>query len=73
MGDGRWAGIEIELSPTKVDAAASSLSRLRDKLVGDAPARTPEPSFLAVVTGTGEAAYRRPDGVYVIPIRTLGA
>lgn len=29
--------------------------------------------FMAVITGTGEAAYRRGDGIYVIPIRALGA
>ncbi len=30
-----------------------------------------EPSFLMVLTGTGDFAYRRPDGVYVVPIGTL--
>ena len=28
-----------------------------------------EPEFLAVLTGVGEAAYRRADGVLVIPLR----
>ncbi len=28
---------------------------------------------LAVLTGMGEVAYRRADGIYVIPIRALGA
>lgn len=32
-----------------------------------------EPEFLAVLTGVGEAAYRRADGVLVIPLRALGA
>ena len=73
LSDGRWAGLEIKLSPDKIDAAAASLLRMGRKLCGDAPARTRPPSFLAVITGTGEAAYRRADGVYVIPIRTLGA
>ena len=36
-------------------------------------ARAPELVFMAVITGTGEAAYRRGDGIYVIPIRALGA
>ena len=73
LSDGRWAAIEAKLSPNKVDQAASSLLRIRKKLDGDALARTRDPSFLAVLTGTGESAYRRPDGVYVIPVRTLGA
>ena len=29
------------------------------------------PSFLMVLTGTGDFAYRRRDGVYVIPIGCL--
>lgn len=32
-----------------------------------------EPEFLAVLTGVGEAAYRRAYGVLVIPLRALGA
>ena len=71
--DGSWAALEIKLSPEKADEGASSLLRLKRKLLKDPNARTKEPSFLAVITGTGEAAYRRPDGVLVIPIRALGA
>ena len=73
LSDGRWATIEAKLSPSKVDQAAFSLLRIRKKLAGDALARTRDPSFLAVLTGSGESAYRRPDGVHVIPLRTLGA
>ena len=29
------------------------------------------PSFLMVLTGTGDYAYRRHDGVYVVPIGSL--
>ena len=29
------------------------------------------PSFLMVLTGAGDFAYRRPDGVYVVPIGCL--
>ena len=29
------------------------------------------PSFLMVLTGTGDYAYRRPDGVCVVPIGCL--
>lgn len=71
--DGSWAGIEIKLSEDKVDEGAASLLRLKDKLANDSMQRTKPPAFLAVITGMGEAAYRRPDGVYVIPIRALGA
>ena len=71
--DHSWAAIEVKLSPDKVDEAVNSLERMRAKLMKDKKARTSEPAFLAVITGTGERAYQRPDGIYVIPIRTLGA
>ena len=72
LSDGRWGGLEIKLSIGKVDEAAENLLRMRRKLTKDPAARTREPSFLAVVTGTGEASHQRPDGVFVLPIRTLG-
>ena len=71
--DGRWGALEIKLSEEKVDQGAASLIRLRSKLLKDPMGRTKEPSFLAVLTGMGESAYRRHDGVYVVPIRALGA
>ena len=30
-----------------------------------------EPSFMMVLTATGQFAYKREDGVYVVPISTL--
>ena len=30
-----------------------------------------KPSFLMVLTGVGDYAYRRKDGVYVVPIGSL--
>ena len=71
--DGRWAAIEIKVGLDKVDAAAESLLRLEAKVCSNEASRMPEPAFLAVITAMGEAAYRRGDGVYVIPIRALGA
>lgn len=29
------------------------------------------PAFRMVLTGTGDYAYRRPDGVYVVPVGCL--
>lgn len=71
--DGNWAAIEIKISQDKVDEAARTLLRMRDKVCKNEKAQVSEPAFLAVITGIGEAAYRRNDGVYVIPIRALGA
>ncbi len=70
---GGWAGIEIKLSDTKVDEAASNLLRLRDKVTANVAERPSEPLFLAVIVGRGSLAYRRDDGVNVIPAAVLGA
>lgn len=68
--DGSWGGIEIKLGHHQVEKAASNLKSVRRKIV-DAGGR--EPVFLAVVEGVSSYAYRRQDGVYVVPIATLGA
>ena len=73
LADGRWAGIEIKASEDKAPDAAANLSRMRAKLTANPAARTRDPEFLAVLVGIGEFAYRRDDGIYVIPIGTLGA
>jgi hypothetical protein len=67
--DGRWAGFEVKLGPGAIDEAAVKLRRLADRVD---PERHGPPAALAVITGWGYA-YRRPDGVDVIPIGTLGA
>ena len=68
--DGAWMAVEVELSPAPdvVDRAAKSLLRLRNKV---ARARVEDLTALVVVTSAG-AAYRRPDGVQVVPITLLG-
>lgn len=71
--EGTWAGIEIKLSDTKVEEGAKNLTRLRNKVLANPAAHNEEPVFLAVVVGVGSLAYRRADGVYVMPISTLGA
>ena len=68
--EGDWAGIEIKLGHSKVEEAAKNLKAMRNKIV-EAGGRAP--AFLAVVEGLGGFAYKREDGIYVIPICTLGA
>lgn len=68
LDDGRWGAIEVKMNPDAVDAAAASLVRFKDKVD---TAKSGESSFLAVVT-TRSAALRRGDGVYVLPVATLG-
>lgn len=68
LGDGRWAAFEVKLGQHEIDAAAATLLRFVERI--DTKRHGP-PGFLAVITGWGYA-YRRPDGVNVIPIATLG-
>lgn len=66
--DGRWGAFEVKLNPDDADVAASSLLRFVEKVQ---TSRTGMPVALGVITSTG-MAYRRADGVYIIPIGTLG-
>jgi hypothetical protein len=64
--DGRWGAFEVKLNPNAVDDAARSLLKVADKV----DESSGEMAFLAVVTSAGYA-YRRNDGVYIVPISCL--
>jgi predicted AAA+ superfamily ATPase len=66
LNDGRWGAIEIKVGGNQIDDAANSLIKLKNKLDPSIKA----PSFLMVLTGV-PAAYKRPDGVLVVPIGCL--
>ena len=66
--DRTWAAFEVKLGPGAVDEAARSLLRLADRVDS---ARHGRPAALVVLTGWGYG-YRRPDGVCVVPIGSLG-
>lgn len=69
MPDGSWCGFEIKLGANQIDLAASKLLKLQRDILKDPdgiPARC-----LCVICGLSNAAYIRPDGVYVVPITSL--
>lgn len=68
LKDGRWCAFEIKLGANQVDKAAESLIEMRDKILSDGGKA---PSCLCVICGMSNAAYKRPDGVYVVPITSL--
>ena len=68
LRDGRWTAIEVKLGRRFIDDAANRLLRVSAHVD---PERHGAPAFLAVVTGWGYA-YRRDDGVLVLPIGALG-
>lgn len=70
LRNGRYGLIEIKLGGDKlIEEGAATLKKLESKLDID---RMNKPSFLMVLTGVGNYAFRRPDGVYVVPIGALG-
>lgn len=69
LRNGRYGLVEIKLGGDRlINEGASNLLALVDKINTD---KMKEPSFLMVLTGAGDFAYRRKDGVYVVPIGCL--
>jgi len=67
LNDGRWAPIEVKLGTKKIEEAAEHLLELKSKVD---TRKMKEPSFLMILTAT-EFAYKRDDGVLVVPIGCL--
>jgi hypothetical protein len=67
--DGTWGAFEVKLGIGAVEEAAKNLLAFTKKI--DQTKVLP-PACLTVITGNG-FAYRRPDGVNVVPIGTLTA
>lgn len=74
LADGRYALIECKLGSFEIDDGVRHLLTIRDLIrkhnatEKQVPLR--EPDLMMVLTG-GEFAYRRQDGVFVIPLTTL--
>jgi predicted AAA+ superfamily ATPase len=69
MPNGEWGAFEIKLGANQIDGAAENLLSIRDKIAKDNKDKVPR--FLCVLCGLSNAAYCRPDGVYVVPITSL--
>ncbi len=69
LRNGKYGLIEIKLGGDKlIEEGASNLLKLKEKIDTD---KMHEPSFLMVLCGVAPFAYRRKDGVYVVPIGCL--
>ena len=69
LRDGRYGLVEVKLGgEDKIRDGADALKDLAGKID---TSRMREPSFLMVLVGVGQYAYRREDGVYVVPIGCL--
>ena len=70
LRNGNYGLIEIKLGGDRlIEEGAKNLKSMEAKIDTD---KMNTPSFLMVLTGTGDYAYRRQDGVYVVPIGCLG-
>ena len=69
LRDGNYGLVEIKIGGDNlIKEGAESLKKLRDKID---TTKMKKPSFLMVLIGIGELAYRRDDGVYVVPLGCL--
>ena len=68
LDDGRWALVEVKMGQSRIDEGASHLLKLAERID---QTREGRPSFLMVLTSTA-CAYRRKDGVVVVPLACLG-
>ena len=68
LEDSSWCGFEIKLGANQIDEAAANLLKINNKILkeGGNPAKT-----LCVICVLVSGAYKRPDGVYVVPITSL--
>ena len=69
LRDGRYGLVEIKLGGEDlIEEGARTLLKLAGKVD---LARMKAPSFMMVLTGVGTYAYKREDGVYVVPVGCL--
>ena len=69
LKDGNWCAFEIKLGANQIDTAAAQLINIRDTIAAQKDGIPP--SVLCVICGMANAAYKREDGVYVVPITAL--
>lgn len=69
LKNGKYGLIEIKLGGDKwIDEGAKNLLKLRNKLD---TSKMGEPCFMMILTANGNYAFKRADGVFVVPIASL--
>jgi predicted AAA+ superfamily ATPase len=68
LRDGRWAAIEVKLGSRQIDEACDNLNALHNKVVE----KTARGLAFKMIVTAGQYAYRRTDGIYVVPLACLG-
>ena len=68
LENGEWCAFEIKLGANQIEKAANDLLNLKKQIQNE---NGKVPYVLCVICGLTNAAYKRPDGVYVVPITAL--
>ncbi len=68
LTDDNYCCFEIKLGANQIESAAKKLIEFKNSILKDGKKA---PSILCVICGLSNAAYQRPDGVYVVPITAL--
>lgn len=69
MPNGKWCAFEIKLGANRIDEGAKNLTELKKVIEKEADGIPP--SVLCVICGMSNAAYKREDGVFVVPLTAL--
>lgn len=65
---GDWCAFEIKMGAKKIDEGADNLIKVCNDIVSNGGKA---PKVMCVICGLSNAAYKRNDGVYVVPITAL--
>lgn len=68
LRNGEYGLIEVKLGGDLINDGIKTLTELADKID---TTKMKQPSFLMVLTAVGDYAYRREDGIFIVPITTL--
>jgi predicted AAA+ superfamily ATPase len=68
LENGEWCAFEIKLGANQIEKAANDLLNLKKQIENE---NGKVPYVLCVICGLTNAAYKRPDGVYVVPTTAL--
>lgn len=68
LENGEWCAFEIKLGANKIEEGARNLLSIKSDIEKE---NRKVPSVCCVICGMSNTAYKRPDGVYVVPITAL--
>lgn len=68
LEDGDWCAFEIKLGANQIESAANNLIKIKNDIEKE---NGKVPKVMCIICGMSNAAYKRPDGIYVVPITAL--